>query len=246
MEGLTFCINKKDIITEEVDTPTNPNPYEDTEQSDDFLKYIQQRDKIRALQRKKDLKDIRITGERSGYEGVISERTPAEDELASYLVKPKKSKTNEPLSVLDVLERLPINEADRKSEISQLKQSYKEQQLEDAPDKELVKELVKLIPELSVPKKVGDLVRISPQLSKEPVAFVARLQPPAIRKRKPELKAQMTKLTEEIQTARQEAKAKKRYKLNPNELQKKLEALTESEELIKILPERFSYAPLEL
>ena len=78
------------------------------------------------------------------FEGV-SKKTAAEKELASYINEPKKYK-DKPLSVIELLERLPIPEDVRKEGISELKQSYKRQQLEDAPDKELVKELVKILP----------------------------------------------------------------------------------------------------
>jgi hypothetical protein len=138
-DEIQYYILKKDIQLDEFDAPFNPYGAKYFE-NDDFTnekwkKYV----KSRELGTKGSIKEL------SAYEGV-SKKTEAEKEIAKLLQKPEKSKKDKPLSVIDVLERLPIPGGEKKKDISQLKKFYKKQQLEESPDTELVKELIKVLP----------------------------------------------------------------------------------------------------
>ena len=138
---IPFYIAKEDIKLDEFDTPNSPygEKYFDYDENIDakWKKYVKKRVLGTTI-------NPNFKREIGAFEGV-SKKTAAERELASYINEPEKIK-DKPLTMIELLERLPIPEDARKEGISQLKKSYKKQQLEDAPDRELVKELIKVIP----------------------------------------------------------------------------------------------------
>lgn len=139
---IPFYISKEDITLDEFDAPNSRygEKYFDYDEEIDakWKKYVKKRTLGITV-------NPNFKREIGAFEGV-SKKTAAEKELASYINEEPKKYKDKPLSVIELLERLPIPEDVRKEGISELKRSYKKQQLEDAPDRELVKELIKVIP----------------------------------------------------------------------------------------------------